>query len=99
MVVGVSGGVAGAGKVGVGAAADTTVLVKTVKAFIADDADGANVATVKAAKSVNVEATSTEASFPARSASVAAARSASVARSASSWTRTMSGAHRQGGQR
>ena len=45
---------------GVGAAADTTVLVKTVKAFIADDADGTNVATVKAAKSVNVEATFTE---------------------------------------
>ncbi|MCZ4315718.1 leukotoxin LktA family filamentous adhesin [Comamonadaceae bacterium G21597-S1] len=60
LVVGVGGGVAGAGKVGVGAASDTTVLAKTVKAHIADDVDGLDVATVYAARGVDVLAGSTE---------------------------------------
>ncbi|HMX15829.1 MAG TPA: hypothetical protein PKD29_03190, partial [Rhodocyclaceae bacterium] len=42
VVVGIAGGGAGGGKAGVGAALDTTILAKTVKAFVADDtkADG-----------------------------------------------------------
>ena len=59
VIVGVAGGGAGGGKVGVGAAADTAVLIKTVKASIADGvaADGTE---VDAVKSVQVTATSTE---------------------------------------
>lgn len=61
VVVGVGGGLAGAGKVGVGAALDTTVLAKTVKAFVADDTtnDG-KVATIKGEKQVALHAGSTE---------------------------------------
>lgn len=60
-VVGVSGGGAGGGQVGVGAAADTTVLAKTVKAGIADDtlADGRQ-ADVRAARDVRIEARASE---------------------------------------
>ena len=43
-----------------GAASDTTVLAKTVKAHVADDADGLDVATVYAARGVEVLAGSTE---------------------------------------
>ena len=62
VVVGVSGGGAGAGDAGVGAALDTAVVVKKVKAFIADDtvADG-KVATVKADKEIAIDAAATEA--------------------------------------
>ncbi len=62
VVVGVSGGGAGGGDAGVGAALDTDVVVKTVKAFIADDtvADG-KVATIKADKGVTIDAAATEA--------------------------------------
>jgi hypothetical protein len=62
VVVGVSGGGAGGGDAGVGAALDTDVVVKTVKAFIADDtvADG-QVATIKADKEVSIDAAATEA--------------------------------------
>ncbi len=61
VVVGVSGGGAGGGDAGVGAALDTDVVVKTVKAFIADDtvADG-QVATIKADKEVSIDAAATE---------------------------------------
>jgi hypothetical protein len=62
VLVGVSGGGAGGGDAGVGAALDTAVVVKKVKAFIADDtvADG-KVATVKADKEVVIDAAATEA--------------------------------------
>lgn len=60
-VVGVSGGGAGGGQVGVGAAADTTVLAKKVKAGIDDDtvADGRQ-ADVRASRDVRIEARSSE---------------------------------------
>lgn len=60
VVVGISGGGAGGGKAGVGAALDTTVLVKTVKAIIEDDADGLNVANVNADRNVQIDASATE---------------------------------------
>ncbi|WP_374319346.1 leukotoxin LktA family filamentous adhesin [Aquabacterium sp.] len=59
VIVGVAGGGAGGGKVGVGAAADTAVLIKTVKATI-DDGVAADGTEVDAIKSVRVAATSTE---------------------------------------
>jgi filamentous hemagglutinin family protein len=59
-IVGVSGGGAGGGNVGVGAALDTAVVDKKVKAFVADDDDGADVASVKAAKEVRIDATSSD---------------------------------------
>ncbi|MBU0750688.1 MAG: hypothetical protein KJ787_00105 [Gammaproteobacteria bacterium] len=61
VVVGVAGGGAGGGDAGVGAALDTTVLVKKVQAYIADDtvADG-KVATVKADKEVSIDAAATD---------------------------------------
>lgn len=59
-IVGVSGGGAGGGNVGVGAALDTAVVDKEVKAFVANDEDGADVASVKAAKEVKIDATSSE---------------------------------------
>jgi hypothetical protein len=60
VVVGVAGGLAGGGDVGVGAALDTTVLDKTVKAFIADDPSGTDAAVVNAAQQVAVGASSTD---------------------------------------
>lgn len=61
VIVGISGGGAGGGKVGVGAALDTTVLGKTVTAGIADDtADDGRTATVNASKDVVIDASSSE---------------------------------------
>ncbi len=60
VVVGITGGGAGGGKAGVGAALDTTVLVKTVKAYIDDDEDGLNVAQVNADRNVQIDAGATE---------------------------------------
>ncbi len=61
VVVGVAGGAAGGGKAGVGAGIDTEVMIKTVKAFVADDTvvDGKQ-ADIRAKKDVTVDATSTE---------------------------------------
>ena len=59
-IVGVAGGLAGGGDVGVGAAADTAVLDKTVKAFVADDVDATDPAVVKANAQVAVGADSTD---------------------------------------
>lgn len=55
VVVGIAGGGAGGGKAGVGAALDTTVLVKGVKAHVEDGA------TVKADRNVVVDAKASEA--------------------------------------
>lgn len=60
VVAGIAGGGAGGGKAGIGAALDTTVLVKTVKAIIEDDADGLNVANVNADKILKIDASATE---------------------------------------
>jgi filamentous hemagglutinin family protein len=60
VVVGIAGGGAGGGKAGVGAALDTTVLVKTVKAHVEDDADGLNVATINADQDVKIDASASE---------------------------------------
>ena len=60
VVAGIAGGGAGGGKAGIGAALDTTVLVKTVKATIEDDADGLNVATVNADRNVKIDASAKE---------------------------------------
>lgn len=60
VVVGIAGGGAGGGKVGIGAALDTTVLIKTVKASIEDDADGLNVANINADRNVQIDASATE---------------------------------------
>ena len=61
VIVGIAGGGAGGGKVGVGAAIDTSVLAKTVKAFVADDvaADG-QVAQVNAVKAISANAASSQ---------------------------------------
>ncbi|MFZ5944777.1 MAG: hypothetical protein ACOYVD_11740, partial [Bacillota bacterium] len=57
-LVGVSGSGSGGGTVGVGASIDTTVLIKTVKAYIADDIadDGINAAMVNAVGNIIVSA-------------------------------------------
>ena len=60
VVVGIAGGGAGGGKAGVGAALDTTVLVKTVKAHVEDDADGLNVASINADRNVKIDASAGE---------------------------------------
>lgn len=60
VVVGIAGGGAGGGKAGVGAALDTTVLIKTVKAYVEDDTDGLNVARVNADRNVQIDASASE---------------------------------------
>ena len=59
-IVGLAGALAAASSVGVGASIDTAVLAKTVKATLADDADGADPTKVQAAQSVAVGASSTD---------------------------------------
>ncbi|MFZ2267304.1 MAG: leukotoxin LktA family filamentous adhesin [Azonexus sp.] len=61
VIVGIAGGGAGGGDVGVGASLDTTVLAKAVKAYVADDttADG-QVATLKADQEIAIDAASSE---------------------------------------
>lgn len=61
LVLGIAGGGAGGGKAGIGAALDTTVLVKTVKATVEDDTiDDGKVATINADRNVQIDATSSE---------------------------------------
>ena len=61
VVVGVSGGLAGGGQVGVGAAMDTTVLLKTVKAAVADKPSTGSAAEIHAGRgNVSLNAASTE---------------------------------------
>ena len=61
VIVGVSGAGAGGGKAGVGAALDTAVVAKTVKAYIADDTENdGNVAQVNAEKEIRISAASSE---------------------------------------
>ncbi|MEW6479356.1 MAG: hypothetical protein AB1455_07880 [Pseudomonadota bacterium] len=60
-VVAVTGGGAGSGGVGVGAALDTTVFAKTVRAALADDTDGdTDKLSVTTGKDVVIEADSSE---------------------------------------
>ncbi len=59
VAVGLTGAGAGGGDAGVGAALDTAVIVKTVKAYIADDSGG-RLADINAAKDVSINADSLE---------------------------------------
>jgi mucin-19 len=60
LLVGVAGSGAGGGQAGVGASSDTTVLLKTVKAYIEDANEGVSGAVVKAAKNIILSAVSSE---------------------------------------
>ena len=61
VIVSATGGAAGGGKAGVGAALDTNILIKQVKAFVADDTvSDAYQADIQATKDIKVDAVSTE---------------------------------------
>ena len=60
ILVGVVGSGAGGGSAGVGASSDTTVLLKTVKAYIADATDELNGVKVTATKNIIIAAESSE---------------------------------------